>query len=63
MTMNGVKIKNVEDSFPLWMGLIALILLFYLFKLFKQTSANKKLQYIEEITPDDEFHNWTANNS
>ena len=63
MTMNGVKDKNVEDSFPMWVGLIALALLVYLFKLFKQTSAAKQSQYVEEITLDDEFHNWTANNS
>ena len=63
MTMKGIKDKNVEDNFPLWMGLIALALLFYLFKVFKQTSAKKQSQYVEEITPDDEFHNWTANNS
>ena len=63
MTMNGVKDKNVEDNFPIWIGLIALALLVYLFKLFKQTSAIKQSQYVEEITLDDEFHNWTANNS
>jgi hypothetical protein len=63
MTMKGIKVKNVEDSFPLWAGLIALALLFYLFKMFKQTSAKKQSQYVEEITLDDEFHNWTANNS
>ena len=63
MTMKGIKDKNVEDNFPLWMGLIALALLFYLFKVFKQTSAKKQSQYVEEITLDDEFHNWTANNS
>ena len=63
MTMKGIKDKNVEDNFPLWMGLIALALLLYLFKVFKQTSAIKQSQYVEEITLDDEFHNWTANNS
>lgn len=63
MTMHGTKDKNVEDNFPLWMGLIALALLLYLFKVFKQTSAIKQSQHVEEIRPDDEFHNWTANNS
>ncbi len=63
MTMNGVKDKNVEDNFPLWIGAIALLLLLYLFKLYKQTSALKQSKYVEEITLDDEFHNWTANNS
>ena len=63
MTINGVKNKNIEESFPLWAGAIALILLLYLFKTFKQTSAIKQSQYVEEITLDDEFHNWTAKNS
>ncbi len=63
MTMHGAKDKNVEDNFPLWMGLIALALLLYLFKVFKQTSAIKQSQHVEEIRPDEEFHNWTAKNS
>ena len=63
MTMNGVKNKNIEESFPLWGGLIALLLLLYLFKMFKQISSAKQSQYVEEITLDDEFHNWTAKNS
>lgn len=63
MTMNGVKDKNVEDNFPLWMGAIALLLLLYLFKIYKRTSVIKQSKYVEEITLDDEFHNWTANNS
>jgi uncharacterized protein len=63
MTMNSVKDKNIEDNFPLWIGAIALLLLLYLFKLYKQTSALKQSKYVEEITLDDEFHNWTANNS
>lgn len=62
MTMNGIKNKNIEESFPYWMGAIALLLLLYLFKLYKQISARKQAQYADEITPDDEFHNW-ANNS
>ena len=61
--MKGIQNKNIEEGFPVWMGAIALGLLLYLFKLYKQASANKQLQYVEEITPDDEFHNWTAKNS
>ncbi|MGI8580676.1 MAG: CPBP family intramembrane glutamic endopeptidase [Chitinophagaceae bacterium] len=63
MTMNGVKNKNVEDNFPLWMGAIAMLLLLYLFQLYKQTSAIQQSKHVEEISPEDEFHNWTANNS
>lgn len=63
MTMKGIKNKNIEEGFPLWMGAIALFLLLYLFKVFKQTSHLKQSKYVEEITPDDEFHNWTAKNT
>ena len=63
MTINGVKNKNIEESFPLWAGAIALLLLLYLFKLYKQHSEIQQSKYVEEITPDDEFHKWTANNS
>lgn len=63
MTLNGVKNKNIEENFPLWAGAIALALLLYLFNLYKRTSAIQQSKYVEEITLDDEFHNWTANNS
>ena len=55
--------KNIEESFPIWTGAIALLLLLYLFKLYKQTSTNIQSKYIEEVTPEDEFNNWTAKNS
>jgi len=63
MTMKGIKNKNIEESFPIWTGAIALLLLLYLFKLYKQTSTNIQSKYIEEVTPEDEFNNWTAKNS
>ena len=63
MTMNGVKNKNIEAHFPLWMGATALVLLLYLFKVFKKTSHLKRSTYVEEVTLDDEFHNWTIKNS
>lgn len=63
LTLNGINNKDIEESFPLWMGALALAFLLYLFTLFKHTSAIEKTKYVEEITLDDEFHNWTANNS
>mgnify|MGYP002336023250 CR=1 FL=1 len=63
MTIKGIKDKNIEDNFPLWAGAIALVLLLYLFNLYRRTSALKQSRYIEKITPEDEFNNWTANNS
>lgn len=63
MTIKEIKDKNIEDNFPLWAGAIALVLLLYLFNLYRRTSALKQSRYIEKITPEDEFNNWTANNS
>lgn len=63
MTMNGVKNKNIEENFPLWGGVVALLLLLYLFKLFKKNAVVPLPAYNEEIAPDDGFDNWTKNNS
>lgn len=65
MTLNGTQNqnKNIEESFPLWAGAVALAVLLYLFKIYKRTSDAKQSQYVEDITLDDDFHNWTANNS
>jgi hypothetical protein len=62
LTINTVKNKNIEENLPLWMGALALLLLLYLFKLYKRTSTLEQSRYVEEITPEDEFHNWTAKN-
>ncbi len=61
MTMNGTMDKNIEEKFPMWAGAGALVLLIYLFMLFKKASDKKRSQYVKEITLDDEFHNWTSN--
>ncbi len=63
LTINTVKNKNIEENLPLWMGALALLLLLYLFKLYKRTSTLEQSRYVEEVTPEDEFHNWTAKNS
>ncbi len=63
LTINTVKNKNIEENLPIWMGALALLLLLYLFKLYKRTSTLEQSRYVEEITPEDEFHNWTAKNS
>jgi membrane protease YdiL (CAAX protease family) len=61
LTMKGIKNKNVEDNFPIWAGIVALAVLAYLFKVFKETSAAKQSRYIEAPTVDDELHSWTVN--
>ncbi|MEO5648090.1 MAG: CPBP family intramembrane glutamic endopeptidase, partial [Chitinophagaceae bacterium] len=50
MTMNGIKIKkDLEQSFPLWMGLIAIVALTYLFLNFKRKSAELQLRYVGDV--------------
>ena len=63
MNMRGVKDKNIEDSFPMWIGILALVGVILLFKLFERASAARRANYAEEkLSPDDEFHKWTVNN-
>ncbi len=62
ITIKGIKgQKDIENSFPIWIGIIALFFLLYLFKAFKKTSEIQRAKYVEEPTPEDEFHNWADN--
>ncbi len=51
--------KDIEQSFPLWAGVIALLLIIYLFKKFRQISLSQKTK-IAEDDPGDDFHNWAT---
>ncbi|MEP6583425.1 MAG: type II CAAX endopeptidase family protein [Ginsengibacter sp.] len=53
-------VKDIEQSFPLWAGIIALILIAYLFQQFKKYSLLQRAKIIEEDLPDDDFHNWAT---
>ncbi len=62
MNLSGKKeIKDLETNFPLWAGVISLVILIYLFKMYKQTSILEQAKYVEEETPEDDFYNWSAN--
>ncbi|MDQ6890380.1 MAG: CPBP family intramembrane metalloprotease [Bacteroidota bacterium] len=52
--------KDVEQSFPLWVGVIALLLIIYLFRKFKEFSAIEKAKEVQDDLPDDDFHNWAT---
>ncbi|MEO7961828.1 MAG: CPBP family intramembrane glutamic endopeptidase [Ginsengibacter sp.] len=53
--------KDIEESFPLWAGFLALALIVYLFIKFREYSLAKKPAHIEEENfPDDDFHNWAT---
>lgn len=61
ITLSGKKeTKDIEQNFPLWAGVIALFLIIYLFKKFKEYSLLQKQKQVEDNIPDDEFHNWAT---
>ena len=54
ITITGVKDKkDLETSFPIWTGAVALALLIYLFKLYKTTSAIELSKYPEQVVEND----------
>lgn len=55
----GISGKDVEDNFPVWVGLLALSLLWFAFKRFRTLSleAQQKFKY-EEVGDPNDFHNW-----
>ncbi len=61
ITLSGKKApKDIEQSFPLWAGVIALFLIIYLFKKFRDYSLVQREKYVEDDIPDDDFHNWAT---
>ena len=67
---NGIKIKDIEKSFPSLMGsiaaglmgIVALVLLIYLFMQYKQASKIEQAKYINE-PPENNFPDWASNQS
>lgn len=62
ITLSGKKTppKDIEENFPLWAGIVALILIIYLFKKFKEYSLLQRAKIVEDDLPDDDFHNWAT---
>ncbi len=52
--------KDIEQNFPLWAGVIALFLIIYLFKKFRDYSLAQRQKYVEDDIPNDDFHNWAT---
>lgn len=59
----SLNTKDVEENFPVWSAIPALILLVVLFNLFQKESkrVREKFVYKEPDDPND-FHNWIADN-
>jgi len=54
-------VNDIEPNFPLWEGMLALVLLIYAFKLFQRLSIKQLAKYPEEEIPESDFQNWTVN--
>ena len=64
ITMSGSKsTKDVEENFPIWAGVIALVLIIYAFVKFREISLLQQQKFVEEDTSDpNDFQNWVKNN-
>jgi len=54
--------KDIEKGFPVWMGVVALMLLLYLFQQYKQASAKQQAKYVTEPSESD-LPDWTTDQS
>ncbi|MEO8763975.1 MAG: type II CAAX endopeptidase family protein [Ginsengibacter sp.] len=59
--ISGAKTqKDIEENFPIWAGIIALVFIIYLFIQFRKTSLVQRAKIVEEDLPGDDFNNWAA---
>jgi uncharacterized protein len=65
VTMSGNKAtKDIEENFPIWAGLIALVLIVYAFIKLKENSLLQRQKLTsEDIGDPNDFHNWITNNT
>jgi len=62
--MQGNKnTKDIEENFPLWAGVIALVLIIYAFIKFRQISILQQQKYVMPPEDPDDFHNWITKES
>jgi hypothetical protein len=48
----------MEPDFPVWIGIFAIVLLIYLFMIYKRTSEVEKLKYAEAPLPENDTPDW-----
>ena len=59
ITITGMKYKkNMEPDFPVWIGIFAIVLLIYLFMIYKRTSEVEKMKYAEAPLPENDTPDW-----
>lgn len=62
MNLSGSKMKpDIEEQFPIWMGLVAVVFLVYLFIQFRRRSQSELAKYPDEHEniEEDDFLRWT----
>jgi uncharacterized protein len=63
-TMQTVKpTKDIEENFPMWMGVIALVLIIYAFIYFRKISLLQKQKYVMPEEDPNDYHNWITKES
>lgn len=56
--------KDIEENFPIWMGLVALVLIIIAFIKFRELSLAQQKKYtFPELDDPNDFHNWIARES
>ena len=52
--------KDIEESFPLWAGVIALVIVVFALIRFRELSLAEQKKYVMPKEDPDDFHNWIA---
>lgn len=64
MTMSsgpaGVQSKDIEESFPIWAGILALVIIIFAIIKFRELSLAEQEKYVMPEEDPDDFHNWIA---
>lgn len=55
-----INTTDIEKNFPIWMGLIALVLLVLLFKFFREESVRIRQKFVYNDPGDTDIHDWIA---
>jgi uncharacterized protein len=63
-TIQGAKTsKDIEENFPIWAGVIALIFIIYAFVYFRKISLLQQEKYVMPEEDPNDFHNWITKES
>jgi hypothetical protein len=54
------EVKDMDPHVPLWIGLPSLLLLIFLFNVYKKISLSRQV-LIKEVTREDDLYEWTRN--